>query len=258
MIPIFNIFLKDSFVVVLIIINAIAIFLNQFPSIRSEISIFETIDHVVSFLFLVEMMVKINHFGYKRYVKDSWNKMDMIINFFLIPSLILPFFDFEALEVITVLRLIRLGKFFRFFKFVPNIDRIVSGLHRAMKASVFIFVALSLYLFIISILSCFMFSTVSPEHFGNPFLSLYSIFKIFTIEGWYELPELIAQSHGDVAAFFIKIYFIFIVFSGGICGIGLINAIFVDEIVADNNDEVLNKVEELRKQIEELTKEIKK
>ena len=61
-----------------------------------------------------------------------------------------------------------------------------------------------------------------------------------------------------MAAFFVKVYFIFLVLTGGIFGIGLVNAVFVDELVADNNDEVLDKIDSLSAEIKELKELIKK
>lgn len=253
-----KILLNDSFIVFLIILNAIILFADSFDSVELALPWLRYVDLVINVLFITEMFLKVREQSWRVYIEDGWNKMDFGINLLLIPSLVLFFLHEPNLLFLTVLRLIRISKFFRFFKFVPHIDKIIKGIGRALKSSVFIVFAFLLYLFIISILSCFFFKGVSPEHFGDPLLSLYSTFKIFTIEGWYELPELIATSHGALAAFFIKIYFIFLVLSGGVFGMGLINAIFVDEMVADNNDELNQKIDQLQEQIKEISELLKK
>ena len=246
--------LNEFFIIFLIVLNAVVLFADSFTEVQILIPWLDKLDFVITGLFLAEMAVKIKDQGFKNYLNGSWNKLDFFVNLMLIPSFLLIFNGGENLLFLTVLRLLRLAKFFRLFKFVPNIDHLVTGIKRALKASVFVFIAFFLYLFIISILSCAFFKQVSPEHFGNPLLSLYSTFKIFTIEGWYELPELIASQHGPVASFFVKAYFIFMVLTGGIFGISLVNAIFVDELVSDNNDIVLKKLEEIQNQIKELEK----
>ena len=43
-------------------------------------------------------------------------------------------------------------------------------------------------------------------------------------------------------------------FCGGIIGMSLINSIFVDTMVGDNNDEVLKKLEDIERQLEEFKK----
>ena len=246
--------LNEKFIVILIILNALILFADSFKEVQYLLPWLDKVDFFISLVFLLEMVVKIKDLGFREYIQRPWNKLDFGINLLLIPSFLLIFKGSDGILFLTVLRLLRISKFFRFFKFVPNIDHLLTGIVRALKASVFVFVAFFLYLFIISILSCFFFKEVSPEHFGNPLLSLYSTFKIFTIEGWFELPELIAAAHGPIPAFFVKIYFIFLVLTGGIFGISLVNAIFVDELVSDNNDEVLRKIEELREEIRTLSK----
>lgn len=99
-----------------------------------------------------------------------------------------------------------------------------------------------------------MFKELSPEYFGNPVKSMYSIFRIFTVEGWYEIPDQIARQSNMINSFFIKGYFIFILIAGGILGLSLVNSIFVDSMVMDNNDDLEKKVDALNEKIEILIK----
>ena len=48
-------------------------------------------------------------------------------------------------------------------------------------------------------------------------------------------------------AVFAKVYFSMLLFLGGIIGMSLINSIFVDAMVADNNDDVLKKLEQVER-----------
>lgn len=250
--------LNDIFIGLLIFINGLVLFFDSFWHVQEMLPWLDKIDLVISVLFLIEMGIKIKEYGFSGYIRDSWNKLDFAVNILLVFSFGLVYFGGEGIFFLTVLRFIRLAKFFRILRFVPKIDHLILGITRAMKASVFVSIAFCLYLFIISILSCFFFKEVCPEHFGNPLVSLYSTFKIFTIEGWFELPELISAQYGVIASFFVKLYFIFLVLTGGVFGMSLINAIFVDELVSDNNDEVLNEIKSLREEIKSLNEKIDK
>jgi len=141
-------------------------------------------------------------------------------------------------------------KFFRFFKFIPGIEELVKGVQRAMKASVFVLFGLFVFNFIIAVLSSYLFKEISPDYFGNPLKSLYSIFKIFTIEGWYEIPDELSQNTDSLSEFLIKTYFVLILIVGGIIGLSLVNSIFVDSMVMDNTDELERKVDRLNKKID--------
>jgi voltage-gated sodium channel len=122
-----------------------------------------------------------------------------------------------------------------------------------VKASFLVFLAFIVFLIIFSILSATLFSKFAPEYFGNPAISLYSTFRLFSVEGWYELPEAIAVNGGLKWGFFARCYFSILMFLGGIIGMSLINSIFVDAMAEDNNDEVLDKLKQIENQIKQLS-----
>ena len=102
-----------------------------------------------------------------------------------------------------------------------------------------------------------MFKEISPDYFGNPLKSMYTTFRIFTVEGWYDIPDKIVVNSNEFSAVFIKLYFVVILIIGGILGLSLVNSIFVDSMVMDNNDELEKKVDLLNKKIEILLEKIK-
>ena len=227
--------INDLFILALIIINAVVLFLDSFDVIRVSYPWLIKIDLVISFFFILEMILKIRLLSWKEYIADKWNVFDMVLNISILPSFVLFFTTEHNILFLTIVRLVRIIRFFRFLKFVPNIDHLMLGISRALKASVFLMCAFMMYLFIISIISCSLFKGMDPVNFGNPIASLYSTFKTFTIEGWYEIPDKLADGQVTWIAFLIKLYFIVVVVSGGICGLSLVNAVFVDEMVSDNN-----------------------
>ena len=124
----------------------------------------------------------------------------------------------------------------------------------AFKASFIVTIGLIVLLLVFSIITTFLFGSFAPEYFGDPGLSVYSIFRLFTIEGWYDMPEAIAINGGTGMAIFARIYFSILLFLGGIIGMSLVNSIFVDAMAADNNDEVLQKLEQLERKLDQLQK----
>lgn len=63
---------------------------------------------------------------------------------------------------------------------------------------------------------------------------------------------MIADQTNTAIAFFSKLYFILILLTGGIFGLSLVNSIFVDAMVSDNNEDLEKKVDELSKEISRL------
>lgn len=166
--------------------------------------------------------------------------------------------DIIGLDVFLIFRILRIFKFFRLVRFVPQIDRIIKGVGRALKASIIILFSFFVINFTIAIISCLLFRDSAPEYFADPLLSFYSIFKIFTIEGWYDIPDAISSNSTPIYAFFTKLYFVIVLFIGGIFGLFLVNSIFVDSMVSDNNDELEKRVIELQDKIDKLVDKLDK
>ena len=260
-----QIFLSERNMMIAIVSNAIIIFLLYFPQIErgdpTSYQLLNIIDHIFILIFLVEAIVKIAVLKPKGYFSDNWNVFDFIIVLISLPSFInfIPFFSFINTSSFKLLRLFRLTRLLRFLRFVPRMDSIVNGLARALKASVFVFIALVFLNLILALFTCHFYGDLVPEYFGDPLISSYYIFQMFTVEGWNEIPTLIAEAakeqgveHYAVLAGATRMYFILVVLTGGIFGMSLANAIFVDEMTSDNTQLVEKKMDILQQQVAEL------
>lgn len=246
--------LNEKAILWVILLNAAVIFAQGFQPEPPLFDWLELFDHLFTLIFLAEAMIKIRAWGHKVYFDSSWNIFDFVLVLFAIPSFLAwaLHLDMASLEFLLVFRIMRVFKFFRFIRFIPNIDHMVEGLGRASRASVLIILAFFVFNFTISLISCFLFRDSAPEYFRDPLLSFYSIFKVFTVEGWYEIPDSITESSSSVVTFFTRLYFIIVLFFGGIFGLSLVNSIFVDTMVSDNNDALEEKIMELQRKIDVL------
>ncbi len=248
-------FLNDYFILVLIIANALLIFIQEFELKGTVLDYFEPI---FTILFIMELAIKIYEFGFSKYISNDWNKFDFILIIISIPSLAAIFYTDSILQlnIFLALRVFRVFKFFRLFRFFPNVIKLITSIKRALKASYLIITGFFVAVFIVSLVTCSLYKNIAPEYFNNPLNSFYSIFRLFSIEGWYEIPDLIASRSNNLISFFSKLYFIVLLLCGGILGLSLVNSIFVDAMVSDNNDNLQEEVLELSKKIETLTEKI--
>jgi voltage-gated sodium channel len=249
-----RLFLNDVFILWLIFLNSAILFLGGYFPNENHRFLLTIADNVITALFIIELVVKFKELGIKCYFKSSWNKLDFILIILSIPALIAFILQLNVIDFsfLLVFRVLRVFKAFRFFKFIPDIGNLLKGVQRALKTSVFVFLGFFIYIFIIGILSYNLFQNTGSDYFSNPLISLYSTFKIFTVEGWFEIPEQITASYSKFGSFFTYLYFIFVVLTGGIFGLSLVNSIFVDSMVSDNNDELENKVDKLDIKITEI------
>lgn len=258
--PIKSFFLNDKIIFGLILINSIIIFVQGFPSNTlgdTAYRILGNLDDAISLLFVCEVVIKSIHFGVREYLKSTWNKFDVLLILLSLPPLlvrVLPI-EFAAthLSFLLVFRVFRIFKFFRFIQFFPQVEQIFGSIQEAMKASFMVLIGFVVFIFITSILSCYFYQTIAPHHFGDPIVSFYTMFKIFTIEGWNAIPDELAASGqlGTMGCFFTKLYFVSILILGGIIGLSIVNSIFVDAMISNNTENV-----EMEEQVNVIEKKV--
>lgn len=247
--------LNDKFILWVITINILAVIIQEFDGMPVWLSYFDA-----SFvaIYIAEVIVKMQTFGRKGYFAENWNRFDFIITVVSIPSLFYIFTinDVYPLNVLISLRVLRVFKFFRLIKFFPNMNSLIIGVRNAIKVSYVVIFGFALLTLVVSLLTCSLFKQVAPEYFANPLQSFYSVFRIFSVEGWYEIPDLIAERSTPFIALLSKAYFVLILFGGGILGLSFVNSIFVDAMMSDNNDEMIEQIKSLEQKIDSLTDKI--
>ncbi len=246
-------FLSEQVIMTVIIITSFSLFCMGFS--RPEQTawwIFFYIDYFCLIYFIFEAFFKIKNLSFKTYIGSGWNKFDFLIVLFSLPTLLSPFYDLQDFAIILAVRLGRLFRLLRLIRFIPNREHLIKGLSRSLKASVGVFIALLIINLIFALGATFLFHDRAPEHFENPVISLYSMFKIFTVEGWYEIPDQIAENSDKFWAVFSRIYFVIAVLVGGILGLSLANAVFVDEMTVDNTDAIEVKIDALQEEVKEI------
>ena len=231
-----KLFLKDSFILALVSLNAIVIFTSGFDLPYSIFKMLYFSDIAFTIAFVYEAILKIKTYSWKEYIASNWNKFDFILITVSLPSILVIFFQANLVDVSFLLafRTLRVFKVFRFFSFVPGVNNLIRSVKRGLKASVIILIAFGTFLFIISILSNNLFK--ESEAFNNPATSLYTMVQLISVEGWYEIPIEIQKDIPDVNVFFTRLYFVILLVLGGIFGLSFVDAVLVDAMVMDKSE----------------------
>lgn len=247
---------SERFILLVILLNSVIIFIQE-----SGISnpVLNTLDAMCTVIFLVEMIGKQVDMGIKNYWKSGWNILDGTLVILSIPSLISYLVPMGMLDLsfLLILRVFRVFRFFRLVHIFPNFTSIIKNLWKALRESFAIFVGFLILIVVFALLSCALFKDTAPQYFGTPLDAIYSTFRMCTVEGWYEIPDAVANTMSPSVVGWVRIYFVFILITGGIIGLSLVNSIFVDAMVSDNNDELEKDVKALTRTVEELRDEIK-
>ena len=237
---------------VVILLNAVVIIAMYFPSLRDQAWL-EYIDQLFVLIFVIEAVVKLSVYKPKAYFRNSWDRFDFFIVLGSLPTLFMHYLPTTNTSILIILRLFRVIRLVRFIRFVPNLNQVITGLGRALKASVFVLLALCFLNLMFAIFTCHFYQEIAPEYFGDPIKASYSIFQLFTVEGWNEVAAAVAsRTSNDLLFGLTRFYFVLIVLIGGIFGMSLANAVFVDEMTMDNNAELEAKIDRLQSELQEI------
>ena len=127
-----------------------------------------------------------------------------------------------------------------------------------MKRSYAVFVGLLIMIITFAMIGCGLFKDIAPEYFSTPLEAVYSSFRIFTGEGWNEIPDTVAQGVNSCWAHIIRLYFCLILIVGCIIGMSLLNSIFVDAMVSDDEEEIRRHLCSIESALDEIKKKLDK
>lgn len=255
-----RVFLNEPFIITVILFNTALIFVEGFPNLNLNISLVDSLHYTFLFIYILELLFKLSEYGFKKYFKEGLNRLDFFLVIISIPELFTLFTEIETLNLSFVftlrsIRLIRIVRLFRVVAIFESSKLLFRGVKRALKSSyliLFVFVVIN---FIFALLSHNLFSNVAPEYFGDPLKSLYSIFKVFTIEGWYEIPDVVTENYNNsISIWLVRLYFIVVLFIGGIFGLSIINSVFVEGVIHDEEEdkklnEIINRLDNIEKKL---------
>lgn len=169
-------------IVAIILLAAVAIGLDTYPSIRAGYGdILSFVDKTILWIFVAEIVVKILAEGKRpwRYFQDGWNVFDFLI-------VAVCFLPFDA-QYIAVLRLARILRVLRLITVLPKLQLLVGALLRSLPSMVYVGLLLSILFYIYGVTGTMIFGENDPLHFGTLQDSLLSLFRVVTLEDWTDL-----------------------------------------------------------------------
>ena len=187
------------------------------------------------------------------------DELDGVVTIISLPALLTYFTPaLSDYSFIIAFRALRVFKLFRTARRFPNLKEIWMGFRLALRQSAAFLLGYFVIIVVVAMFNCALFGKAAPEYFSTPLDGIYSMFQMFTVEGWYEIPNAVAGSMPPVWLHIVRTYFCLLLFGGGIIGMSLINSIFVDALAADNNDDVKAKLDQLEKKLDTLQQLLEK
>jgi voltage-gated sodium channel len=186
----------QQFIIWVIVVNAITLGLETSTTVTREFGgLLHVADRAMLAIFTVELVLRLYAFRW-RFFRDSWNVFDfLIVGISLIPASG-PFSVLRAMRILRVLRLISA---------VPAMRRVVSGLLAAVPGMASIGALLGLIIYVAAVMATKLFSTISPEYFGDLGTTLFTLFQTMTGEAWPDIAREVMAA-APLAWIFFVIY----------------------------------------------------
>ena len=255
-----KIFYNETLIFSLIILNVIVIYLHSFEVLQQYHFLFDFADVGFTLFFCVEISLKIIYSKgknkFKSYLHSIWNRIDFFSILLAIPSIgVLFISDLEIFAGFAALRTLRIFKLLRVIEYIPEGKRISAQLFKALKSIFFIIIAFFIYTTIVSLISVTLFRHAATLYFQNAFESFFTIFKVFSGDGFSDIVSVIQENSTVLFTSFSKFYFVGVVFSGSILGLSLINSVFIDQmnqVSRQTEEDEIQKLDKLKKEIDEI------
>ncbi len=175
-----------NFILGLIILSGVIVGIETYPETYSKnAALFYLIDQVIIFIFVLEISLKLISNGKKpwNFFLDPWNVFDFII----VAVCFIP--DINT-NFVTVLRLARILRVFRIISVLPKLQILVNALLKSIPSMGYVVVLLGIVFYIFAVAGSFLFAKTDPIHFGSLHISMITLFKVLTLEGWTDIMNI--------------------------------------------------------------------
>jgi voltage-gated sodium channel len=179
----------------LILFNALIFGLEAIPAVVAQIGpVLIALDHIILWIFVVEIVIRLIVFGPGRFFRDPWSVFDfLVIGVALLPAT----GSLSALRALRVLRVLRL------VSMMPSLRAVVDALLRAMPAMGSVAALLLLVLYVGAVIATRLFGATYPDKFGDLGNSFLTMFQILTLEGWPDIMRTVLETHPYAWLFFV-------------------------------------------------------
>lgn len=233
----------ESLVVSIIIISALNIGLSTFDVNPNLLQALGVLDYVITFFFLAEILIRI--YSYEKvsqFFTKKWNIFDFII-------VLLSLIPLEFFETVIIARLLRVFRLLRIISFIPQFRVLIESLAQAVPRVSYVLLFIFIETYIFAAIGSILFGEVDPEHWDNIGISMLTLFKVGTIDGWIEIMNNTLPSYPNSWFYYI----LYIIITGFIF-LNMVVGVIIDVMIRQNTSEIENSPELIA--IEKISKKV--
>ncbi|MGK0444797.1 MAG: voltage-gated sodium channel [Bermanella sp.] len=168
----------ELFVVGVILFSAIVVGAKTYDLPPTMLSIMVWLDHLITLIFLVELIVRFAGEENKRhFFKSGWNIFDTLI---VVASLV----PVDESEMAFIGRLLRIFRVLRMVSIIPELRVLLNSLLKALPQLGYVMLLMFIIFYIYAAIGATLFAPINPELWGDISISLLTLFRVMTFEDW--------------------------------------------------------------------------
>ncbi|MBT6277295.1 MAG: ion transporter [Chromatiales bacterium] len=178
----------------MIVLNAAILAIDALPESRLlHRDLLGQLDEVILWVFVAELLLRVVAHG-RRFFVDPWSIFDtLVVGVSLLP----------ATGGLIALRAFRVLRVLRFISMFPRLRSVVAGLLSSIPGIASVATMMVLILFVSAIVAADLFGERAPEQFGDLWVSMFTLFKVMTLEGWPDLADAVMEQYPYAWLFFL-------------------------------------------------------
>lgn len=181
-------------VIVIIGLNALVLAMDALPSMSQAYGdTLMAIDQAILWIFVVELALRLIAYR-EKFFTDPWSIFDFAV---VAISFVPAAGGIQALRALRVFRVLRLISAF------PRLRSVVSGLLKSIPGIASVALLLLLFVFVAAILATNFYGTGAPHLFGDLWTSMFTLFKVMTLEGWPDIADQVMAVYPSAWLFFL-------------------------------------------------------
>lgn len=177
-----------------ILLNAVILGVQTMEGLTpGQIHALELLDGVCLVIFCIEIALKLLVLR-QDFFKSGWNVFDVVVvGIALVPA----GGELSVLRSLRVLRLMRLATA------LPAMRRVVSGMFKAIPGAASVAGVLFVMYYVAAVMGTNFFRDSNPDLFGGLGASLFTLFKMMTLEGWPDIADRVLEHKPGAWPFFV-------------------------------------------------------
>lgn len=166
---------------------------------ESNILALKYANYILNSVFIIEIILKIIGMGFKKFIKNNWNKFDLLTAMISIVGMIVENVGSVSggavtttSQLIRLIRIVRIIRVLRVIKFLASLEEILTIISYSLPAILNVLSLLLLIFFMYSVLGVFTFSQVpngreinSHFNFESFHSAMLTLYRMSTGEDWY-------------------------------------------------------------------------